>query len=478
MAGGIQVLRIETHPRLDGGLVKHVLGTNRPETACSVFPPVQLLQDRQEDARVLLAQFREARKGKRGRPPKEAVSIVIAGPPPYGDPEEFDYAREIQWAKDSLAWLPRLIGPNSMVAAAGLHRDETSPHVHVLVVPVTTTGRLTWCGVRDEAVPRMGRKHRKGKARYSHFQDDYQDQVGITYGLGRGNCGSLAKHEEIDRTRALERRNERSAREATRIANEKKDLQSNVVRLREQAESRRKAVEAEQQRQADLDEADKKRKKDRADDEARMAQLRDDAALAVKPGRFWSASLAEQGAKLREDIDARQETLDTNNRALSRQVKTLAGQVETLTTERDSARSVRKQQEHKISTLQESVESLKKNLSEQQTLRWKAASENVRLQRDLYQTTEDLESAHQEGKLQGWREFASRLADVAKSVDRTWAMTLLDHLPLKRLYGAIFRQHDPQLLEVEQTHQPQPHERDDLGVCAAGRLNRPGFPGG
>ena len=406
MAGGIQVLRIQTHNRLDGGLVNHVLGKKRPDTAYPVFPPAELVQDRAEEARLLLAHFRALRKAKRGRPPKEVLSVVLAGPYPYGHPKAFDYLREVQWAKDSIAWLQRLIGPKSLVVAVALHRDETSPHVHALIVPVTTDGRLTWCGVRDEAVARMGRKHRRGKPRYSHFQDDYQAEVAITYDLGRGNVGSLAKHEGINRARAIDSRN-------ARLAAQEKDLRSNVTRLRDQAESERQAVEAEKKRQADLAADEKKRKDELAAEEGRVAKVLDDAALAVQPSVLsrvpgvrallpGPSTAAERGQQIRAGWETERSRIDDENESLKETVETLRGEkrvlearVNTEVTERD---------EHKATAARRLV-----------TLE-KAGKQKVQLQEKistLESTVTELSTQLESAKAVGWQEFAQRLVKVA-----------------------------------------------------------------
>ena len=58
---------------------------------------------------------------------------------------------------------------------------------------------------------RGGRAHRstqagKGRRKYRTLQDDYHAQVGQRYGLARGEIGSRATHQAIDRARAAEAR--------------------------------------------------------------------------------------------------------------------------------------------------------------------------------------------------------------------------------------------------------------------------------
>ena len=60
------------------------------------------------------------------------------------------------------------------IISAVIHYDETTPHLHVISVPLTQDGRLS---ARDV----IGNKARMSKA-----QDEFFEQVGKGYGLGRG----------------------------------------------------------------------------------------------------------------------------------------------------------------------------------------------------------------------------------------------------------------------------------------------------
>ena len=147
-----------------------------------------------------------ARPTGRGRRPREGVEFVVAGPPPYGK-DAWSEDHENEWAQASYEWLCSVLGPQSVVVTAALHRDETAPHIHVLGVPIDAEGRLGWCRVRDEAVGRIGPTQAgKGRRKYRTLQDDYHAQVGQRYGLARGEIGSRATHQAIDRARAAEAR--------------------------------------------------------------------------------------------------------------------------------------------------------------------------------------------------------------------------------------------------------------------------------
>lgn len=60
------------------------------------------------------------------------------------------------------------------IISAVIHYDETTPHLHVISVPLTQDGRLS---ARDV----IGNKAKMSKA-----QDEFFEQVGKGYGLGRG----------------------------------------------------------------------------------------------------------------------------------------------------------------------------------------------------------------------------------------------------------------------------------------------------
>ena len=234
-----QVLRFKARPELAGGLVSHIEGHSRPETARgNVADPVVVLE-RDRDrvrarAQAVLNAKRAARKARRVRGPKPcpAVEFVLAGPPAYGSPGEWDRDRERAWAGDAVEWVRDLLGPQSVIAVASLHRDETSPHVHVLAVPVAPDGELGWTnhlkaiGESRCGIPRA--KQKRGRV-HSALQDDFHLRVSSRYGLARGEKGSKATHKQIDRMKAAvaeaekatettERNLEKAADEARKLA--------------------------------------------------------------------------------------------------------------------------------------------------------------------------------------------------------------------------------------------------------------------
>ena len=88
---------------------------------------------------------------------------------------------------DALKWLRERHG-GANVVYAGIHRDETTPHMYAYVVPLDeSTGRLNarrWLG---------------GAKALSEMQTEFAQVVGARHGLERGIKGSRAKHERVKR---------------------------------------------------------------------------------------------------------------------------------------------------------------------------------------------------------------------------------------------------------------------------------------
>lgn len=207
----IQLVRFIGRTTLDPALVRHVAGRSRPVTARPVEAEAMgEIVDLGGDVRSAVAALDAARPTGRGGKPYEAVEALIGGPPPYGDDLSWPPDRELAWAYASYDWLLSILGPRATVVTATLHRDETSPHVHALFVPLDSGGVLRWTGVQKDAMARLGvpprSPRKKAPTPYRIFQDDYQARVGVRFGLGRGEVGSIAKHEPIDRAKAVERR--------------------------------------------------------------------------------------------------------------------------------------------------------------------------------------------------------------------------------------------------------------------------------
>ena len=320
--GQYQILRIETYKRLDERLVSHVKGVTRPPTARPVDPDIALVHPEQpplgaivelggEGAGAARELIERTRPTGRGRKPGEAIEILMAGPPSYGSADQWSDVRELEWARESVAWAQRIIGPDSLIVTAALHRDEKSPHVQMLVVPVHE-GRLGWTAVKNVAAARIapGLPH-PPRTKYAGFQDDYQAHVGRRFGLARGEVGSQATHAQIHRAEAAR------AELAKARKTWQRELEEAGRRVEQAAKRERKAIEA-------ADAAGARRLAD-AEHDARVNALLDEEA-------------AEQLEKARKEATVEEKWALRANRALTRDIhrhRTLARELEAAARERE-----------------------------------------------------------------------------------------------------------------------------------------------
>ncbi len=94
-----------------------------------------------------------------------------------------DGARLDDWTERSMAWLRDTYGDKNVVAAV-LHRDEQTPHIQALVVPLDERDHLNaknWTG---------------GREKLRALQDGYA-QAMERFGLERGVRGSVADHQTV-----------------------------------------------------------------------------------------------------------------------------------------------------------------------------------------------------------------------------------------------------------------------------------------
>ena len=108
------------------------------------------------------------------------VEIVVAASPEFttggGDIEGY-LAKASDWLIDKFG--------RENVASITIHRDETTPHLHALVVPITRDGRLS-------AKDTLG-----GREKLSALQTEFNEQVGAGFGLLTGVSGSKATHQKL-----------------------------------------------------------------------------------------------------------------------------------------------------------------------------------------------------------------------------------------------------------------------------------------
>ena len=117
-------------------------------------------------------------------------------------PDAFDSGKaNDDYFKDALAWVVKRHGEANVVQAV-IHRDETTPHLHVLVIPILEkTKRYTHKTTKEtterQVVALEAKAWLNGPKTLADMQTDFATNVGASYGLKRGKEKSQATHEEI-----------------------------------------------------------------------------------------------------------------------------------------------------------------------------------------------------------------------------------------------------------------------------------------
>lgn len=104
--------------------------------------------------------------------------------------EAMDFIDIEKWKNDNVCWIRNYFNRNTKlygdnVISAAFHADETTPHIHFIVIPIDERGHLNANGY-------LGGPHimRKLQSDYSKYMDDL-------YGLKRGVMYSSGKREDI-----------------------------------------------------------------------------------------------------------------------------------------------------------------------------------------------------------------------------------------------------------------------------------------
>lgn len=129
-----------------------------------------------------LQRFNQALPDKVRKNAVMMVEYLITASPE--DMASKDTAAQNAYFKDALKWLQAKHGKENLVYA-GIHRDETTPHLYAYVVPKDEKGKLNCRSFYGE------------KNALSLMQTDFAETVGKPHGLERGIEGSRARHTTI-----------------------------------------------------------------------------------------------------------------------------------------------------------------------------------------------------------------------------------------------------------------------------------------
>lgn len=123
-----------------------------------------------------------------------ALEYVITGSPEVMS--NLTPKQQLEYLHDSLEWVFKRHGQDkAAILAATFHLDESTPHLHVYVIPkgqVKDKHKHTYAAL-------TARPYTGGSKVLAQMQTEFARDVGAKYGLLRGIEGSRARHDKVQR---------------------------------------------------------------------------------------------------------------------------------------------------------------------------------------------------------------------------------------------------------------------------------------
>lgn len=139
------------------------------------------LENRKKYQRQALSIFRKRLPEKIRKNAVKAVEFMMTVSPEVIKIPGFN---PVKYMAECTKWARKKFGSENVFFVA-YHRDETTPHVSLLLTPIDENGKLN------------ARKFFGGREKMTALQDDFYREVGRPFGLERGVKGSKAKHQSI-----------------------------------------------------------------------------------------------------------------------------------------------------------------------------------------------------------------------------------------------------------------------------------------
>lgn len=148
------------------------------KTDKSVNADLQFRKDQQQKAMAMYKKRLPEKVRKNG---VRAVEFMMTVSPEVMQRKDFNATKYLNACSN---WAREKFGKENVFFIA-YHRDETTPHVSLLLTPIDENGKLN------------ARKFFGGRDKMSALQDEFYNSVGKEFGLDRGIKGSKAKHQTI-----------------------------------------------------------------------------------------------------------------------------------------------------------------------------------------------------------------------------------------------------------------------------------------
>lgn len=139
------------------------------------------IEARQKMKAVALAKYRRNLPDKIRKNAVRSVEFMMTVSPEVMSRKDFN---SVKYLNDCAEWVRQKFGKDNVFFVAH-HRDETTPHISILITPKDENGKLN------------ARKFFGGREKLSELQTSFYEEVGKAHGLERGIRGSKAKHKTI-----------------------------------------------------------------------------------------------------------------------------------------------------------------------------------------------------------------------------------------------------------------------------------------
>lgn len=140
-----------------------------------------------EDSRGVLDAWRDRAPEKIRANAVHGLEYFIGGSP--GALNAMSREDQDAYFRRALDWLEERHGKENVLSAV-IHRDEATPHMTVMTIPLDDRGRLNARALVGD------------RGKLSAMQTDFAERVGKPHGLERGVEGSKATHERVQRAYA------------------------------------------------------------------------------------------------------------------------------------------------------------------------------------------------------------------------------------------------------------------------------------
>ena len=255
------------------------------------------------------------------------------------------------WCQASVGWLQDTFGKENVVSAV-LHMDESTPHIHASLVPITTAERRKKKKEEDvkrhykkkSATVRLSADDIMARDKLKQYQTSYARAM-ASFGLERGIDGSEARHVGTkEYYTQLNRENASLQKEIAELQSQKSTLENDIEKEK---------LDFDKQKQ-ELEQQISKLNINKQGKEALLERLNGITTLFGKSKVQQTLELTQQeNAKLNQQIETLKSTVESIQAKLDRKVE-----------ERDLAVADCRQAEQQVSDLKYQLQDSKSELEE------------------------------------------------------------------------------------------------------------------